>query len=183
MARRATYSDCCYLAAISSLATFGPIGTSLRASDQSATHRATSSVRVCYTGPCGVEQWPARWAHNPKVSGSNPFPATTFFTACGTLCVRLVQQHVMAQTAASLFAERHAPIACALFLPHISVDPEAARRRGPYRVRSARRWRPRQRTAGPGGLSCPPSARAPRWASTGGEEAAQDDPKAKPLRL
>ena len=26
---------------------------------------------------CGVEQWPARWAHNPKVGGSNPPPATT----------------------------------------------------------------------------------------------------------
>ena len=25
----------------------------------------------------GVEQWPARWAHNPKVGGSNPSPATT----------------------------------------------------------------------------------------------------------
>ena len=24
----------------------------------------------------GVEQWPARWAHNPKVGGSNPPPAT-----------------------------------------------------------------------------------------------------------
>ena len=23
----------------------------------------------------GVEQWLARWAHNPKVGGSNPFPA------------------------------------------------------------------------------------------------------------
>ncbi len=65
------------------------IRTSLRARDQSATHRSTSSVRVCYTAPCGVEQWPARWAHNPKVSGSNPFPATTVFTACGAPCVRL----------------------------------------------------------------------------------------------
>jgi hypothetical protein len=24
----------------------------------------------------GVEQWLARWAHNPKVGGSNPPPAT-----------------------------------------------------------------------------------------------------------
>ena len=24
----------------------------------------------------GVEQWLARWAHNPKVGGSNPSPAT-----------------------------------------------------------------------------------------------------------
>ncbi len=23
----------------------------------------------------GVEQWLARWAHNPKVRGSNPLPA------------------------------------------------------------------------------------------------------------
>jgi hypothetical protein len=23
----------------------------------------------------GVEQWLARWAHNPKARGSNPFPA------------------------------------------------------------------------------------------------------------
>lgn len=26
---------------------------------------------------CGVEQRPARWAHNPEVGGSNPPPATT----------------------------------------------------------------------------------------------------------
>ena len=25
-----------------------------------------------------VEQWPARWAHNPKVGGSNPPSATNF---------------------------------------------------------------------------------------------------------
>ena len=25
---------------------------------------------------CEVEQWPARWAHNPKVGGSNPPLAT-----------------------------------------------------------------------------------------------------------
>ena len=25
-----------------------------------------------------VEQWPARWAHNPKVVGSNPASATNF---------------------------------------------------------------------------------------------------------
>jgi hypothetical protein len=25
-----------------------------------------------------VEQWLARWAHNPKVGGSNPPPATEF---------------------------------------------------------------------------------------------------------
>jgi hypothetical protein len=24
---------------------------------------------------CGMEQWLARWAHNPKVGGSNPSPA------------------------------------------------------------------------------------------------------------
>lgn len=24
----------------------------------------------------GIEQWSARWAHNSKVNGSNPFPAT-----------------------------------------------------------------------------------------------------------
>ncbi len=26
----------------------------------------------------GVEQWLARWAHNPKVVGSNPAPAIFF---------------------------------------------------------------------------------------------------------
>ena|GEM_PF-3324540 len=26
----------------------------------------------------GVEQWLARWAHNPKVIGSNPVPANFF---------------------------------------------------------------------------------------------------------
>ncbi len=26
---------------------------------------------------CGVEQLVARWAHNPKVTGSSPVPATT----------------------------------------------------------------------------------------------------------
>jgi hypothetical protein len=26
----------------------------------------------------GVEQWLARWAHNPKVRGSNPLPAIFF---------------------------------------------------------------------------------------------------------
>jgi len=26
---------------------------------------------------CGVEQLVARWAHNPKVIGSSPVPATT----------------------------------------------------------------------------------------------------------
>ena len=26
---------------------------------------------------CGVEQQVARWAHNPKVAGSSPAPATT----------------------------------------------------------------------------------------------------------
>ena len=26
----------------------------------------------------GVEQWLARWAHNPKVEGSNPSPAISF---------------------------------------------------------------------------------------------------------
>ena len=28
---------------------------------------------------CGVEQWPARWAHNPEVEGSNPSPATIYY--------------------------------------------------------------------------------------------------------
>ena len=28
----------------------------------------------------GVEQLVARWAHNPKAGGSNPPPATTWFT-------------------------------------------------------------------------------------------------------
>ena len=28
------------------------------------------------TAHCGVEQLVARWAHNPKVAGSNPAPAT-----------------------------------------------------------------------------------------------------------
>lgn len=29
----------------------------------------------------GVEQGLARWAHNPKVGGSNPFPANFLFLA------------------------------------------------------------------------------------------------------
>ena len=28
-----------------------------------------------------MEQWLARWAHNPKVGGSNPPPATNFLVA------------------------------------------------------------------------------------------------------
>ncbi len=27
----------------------------------------------------GMEQWLARWAHNPKVVGSNPTPAIFFY--------------------------------------------------------------------------------------------------------
>ena len=32
---------------------------------------------------CGVEQLVARWAHNPKVGGSNPSPATSFNQRAG----------------------------------------------------------------------------------------------------
>ena len=36
-----------------------------------------SDIRALFINDRGVEQLVARWAHNPKVVGSNPAPATT----------------------------------------------------------------------------------------------------------
>jgi hypothetical protein len=37
-------------------------------------------LAIVYLLDRGVEQWLARWAHNPKAGGSNPSPAISFIS-------------------------------------------------------------------------------------------------------
>ena len=51
------------------------------------------SCKICILKYRGVEQWLARWAHNPKAVGSSPTPANFPHSFLGGIAQRLEQRN------------------------------------------------------------------------------------------
>ena len=77
-------------------------------------------IRGCYHQPAGWSSLVARWAHNPKVGGSNPPPATNLFNQLQALPVTSPAPFALTQPTTAQRPAR-APLVSARSQPGVQV--------------------------------------------------------------